>query len=177
MLFLIVFLLVITQRVVELLVAKQNEKWMLEQGAFEVGARHYPFMVMMHIAFFLLLLLEVSVRQAALSPFWQIFLTLFLVAQIGRIWCLCTLGKFWNTKILILPDAPVIRKGPYRFLRHPNYVIVMMELLTLPLLFNAYITAFLFFLLNCWMLSVRIPIEEQALKKATDYATQFSVKL
>lgn len=176
MLFILVFTLVIMQRFVELFVAKRNEKWMLRQGAFEAGARHYPLMVMMHAAYFLSLLLEVSVVDRALSPFWPALLAVFLIAQVTRIWCLTSLGKFWNTKIIILPGANVVKKGPYKFIRHPNYLIVTIELLVLPLLFSAYFTAIIFSLLNVWMLSVRIPTEEKALKKATNYKEKFSLK-
>lgn len=176
MFFTLIISIVIIQRLVELFVAKRNEKWMLRQGAFEAGARHYPLMVMMHITFFLSLPLEVSIVDRSLSPFGPALLTVFLIAQVARVWCLSSLGKFWNTKILILPGADVVQKGPYRFIRHPNYVIVTTELLVLPLLFNAYFTAIVFSLLNLWMLSVRIPVEEKALKKATNYKEKFSLK-
>lgn len=176
MFFTIIITIVILQRLVELIIARRNEKWMLRQGAYEAGARHYPLMVVMHIAFFLSLLLEVSIVNRVLSPLWIVLLTLFLIAQVARIWCLTSLGKFWNTKIIILPGANVVKKGPYQFMRHPNYVIVTTELLVLPLLFSAYFTAIVFSLLNLWMLSVRIPAEEKALKKATNYKERFSLK-
>lgn len=168
--------IVITQRLVELIIARRNEIWMRSQGAFEAGAKHYPLMVLMHVAFFISLLVEVSVFERPLSPFWVALLTLFLIAQVGRIWCLTSLGKFWNTKIIILPDADVVRKGPYLFIRHPNYLIVTTELLVLPLLFSAYFTAITFSLLNIWMLSIRIPAEEKALKEATNYKEEFRLK-
>ena len=174
MLFTIVLTIVIIQRLVELIVAKRNEKWMRSQGAFEAGAVHYPFMVAMHMAFFASLIIEVIVLDQTLSPFWIPLLCIFLLAQVLRLWCLMSLGKFWNTKIIILPGADVIRKGPYKFIRHPNYLIVTTELLILPLLFGAYFTAIVFSLLNLWMLSVRIPAEEKALKEATNYEEQFS---
>ena len=176
MFFIIIITVVIIQRLVELMIARRNEKWMLRQGAYESGARHYPLMVMMHIAFFLSLLLEVSIGNRTLSPFWIALLTLFILAQVVRIWCLASLGRFWNTKIIILPGADVVKKGPYRFIRHPNYLIVTTELLVLPLLFSAYFTAILFSLLNVWMLSVRIPVEEKALKEATNYEEKFPLK-
>jgi len=149
---------------------------MRNQGAFEVGARHYPIMVTMHVMFFVSLLLEVVIVNRPLSPIWGVFLSVFLVAQVARIWCLTSLGKFWNTKIIILPGADVVKKGPYTFIRHPNYVIVTTELLVLPLIFSAYFTAILFTMLNIWMLSVRIPTEEKALKQATNYEEKFSLK-
>jgi len=176
MLFSIVISIVALQRLIELFIARRNEKWMLGQGAFEAGAAHYPIMVSMHIAFFISLLLEVVVLGRTLSPFWMVLLGIFLLVQMARIWCLLSLGKFWNTKIIILPGAAVVRRGPYRWIRHPNYFIVTIELLVLPLLFGAYFTAVLFSLLNVWMLSVRIPAEEKALKDATNYRETFSLE-
>ncbi|MGE7546455.1 MULTISPECIES: isoprenylcysteine carboxyl methyltransferase family protein [Sporosarcina] len=172
-LFLIVFIIVVIQRLVELAVAKRNERWMLGQGAIEVGSAHYKWMVLMHTAFFVSLLVEVLIFNRPLPAFWSILLAIFLLMQVLRVWCLSSLGKFWNTKILILPGANVQKKGPYRWIRHPNYVIVTTELIVLPLLFNAYITAGLFFILNLWMLSVRIPAEERALRELTDYNEVF----
>lgn len=171
----IVLLIVILQRIVELFIAKRNEKWMKGQGAYEAGAQHYPFMVAMHVCFFLSLLIEIYVFNRPLSPIWGLFLLIFLLTQLLRIWCLTSLGKYWNTKIIVLPDAKVVRKGPYKWIRHPNYVIVATELLVLPLLFSAYFTAILFTILNVWMMSVRIPVEEQALKDATNYREEFSL--
>ena len=129
MLFSIVISIVILQRLIELIIAKRNEKWMRSQGAFEAGAAHYPIMVSMHIAFFISLIAEVFLFDRSLSPVWILFLVIFLVAQVARIWCLTSLGKFWNTKIIILPGADVVQKGPYKWVRHPNYVIVATELL------------------------------------------------
>jgi methyltransferase len=173
--FSIVISIVILQRLVELVVAKRNEKWMRGQGAFEAGAAHYPVMVSMHIAFFISLIAEVLLFDKSLSSVWILFLIIFLVTQLARIWCLTSLGKFWNTKIIILPGADVVQKGPYKWIRHPNYVIVATELLVLPLMFSAYFTAIIFSFLNVWMLSVRIPAEEKALKEATNYKEKFSL--
>lgn len=172
-LFLFVFIIVIIQRLVELIVAGRNERWIRSQGAIEVGASHYKWMVLMHTAFFVSLLIEVLIFDRPLSPIWGILLAIFLLMQILRVWCLSSLGKFWNTKILILPGADVQKKGPYRWIRHPNYVIVTTELIVLPLLFSAYITAVVFLLLNIWMLSVRIPAEEKALRELTNYNEVF----
>ena len=176
MFFWIVLSIVIIQRLAELGIAKNNEKRMKAEGAYEVGTRHYPIIVLLHTAFFVSLLVEVVVRQPSLSPIWGILLTIFLLTQVLRVWCLSSLGKFWNTKIIILPGADVVMKGPYRFIRHPNYVIVATEILVLPLLFGAYFTAILFTVLNAWMMSVRIPQEEKALKDATNYKEKFSLE-
>ena len=175
MIFGIVLSIVILQRIIELFIAKRNEQWMKSQGAFEAGASHYPYMVTMHVFFFSTLIIEVLFFYRELSSIWPVFLGIFLAAQILRVWCLASLGKFWNTKIIVLPSAKVVRRGPYKWLRHPNYIIVATELLVLPLLFNAFFTAVVFSLLNIWMMTVRIPAEEKALKEATNYTEEFQL--
>lgn len=109
-LFLFVFIIVVVQRLVELVVANRNEKWIRNRGAIEIGASHYKWMVLMHTAFFISLLVEVLVFDRPLSPVWGILLAIFLLMQVLRVWCLSSLGKFWNTKILILPGANVQKK-------------------------------------------------------------------
>ncbi|MBB4826122.1 methyltransferase [Sporosarcina luteola] len=168
--------IVIIQRLIELVVARRNERWMKNQGAIEAGTSHYRYMVAMHVCFFASLLAEVFYFDLSPPPIWRVWLGIFLVAQVMRVWCLVSLGKYWNTKIIVLPGAHVVRRGPYKWIRHPNYVIVATELLVLPLLFNAYFTAILFTLLNIWMMAVRIPEEEEALKNATNYRDVFSMK-
>ncbi|WP_409288859.1 isoprenylcysteine carboxyl methyltransferase family protein [Peribacillus sp. SCS-37] len=166
--------LVILQRLLELVVAKRNETWMKSRGGEEFGAAHYPWMVGMHASFFAALSLEVFLRNFQLSPQWKLLFVLFLILQAGRIWALRSLGRFWNTKIIVVRGAKVVKKGPYRFLKHPNYVIVALELLVIPLIFNAFWTASLFTLLNILMMKTRIPAEEAALKSLTDYRRVFS---
>lgn len=177
MMFYTILIIVILQRLTEIFIAKRNEKWMLSQGAYEVGASHYPYMVTMHISFFLFLMIEVLTNNSGISPLFPLFFLLFIAVQVLRIWCIRSLGTFWNTKILILPDAQVVRKGPYTFMRHPNYAVVCLEILLLPIMFQAYFTAFCFTLLNVTMLSVRIPIEEKALRDATNYNHVFEKKI
>lgn len=173
MVFTLLFSFILLQRLVELFIAKRNEMWVLEQGGYEVGANHYRYMILLHSSFFAVLLLEVFVLQKTLSPIWMPLFGIFVLTQFLRIYCLLSLGKFWNTKIMILPGANVIRKGPYKWLRHPNYTIVCTEIFIVPLLFQAYGTAIIFTLLNAWMLSVRIPVEERALREATNYEDAF----
>jgi methyltransferase len=91
---------------------------------------------------------------------------LFLLTQIARIWCIWSLGKYWNTKIIVLPGSPLVKKGPYKYVKHPNYIVVGAELFIIPLLFGAYITAVIFPILHILLLRVRIPCEEKALNKA-----------
>ena len=177
MLFTIIIILVIAQRLTEVYIAKRNEKWMLSQGAYEVGSSHYPYMIALHVGFFVFLIIEVLANQMSLSPFFPILVLLFLCVQALRIWCLRSLGQFWNTKIIILPDAEVVKKGPYIYFRHPNYAVVCLEIVLLPLMFQAYFTAFCFTLLNITMLSVRIPLEEKALREKTNYNHVFKKKI
>jgi methyltransferase len=166
-------LLVCVQRISELMIAKRNEKRMLRQGGYEAGARHYPFIVALHTAFFISLIAEVQLLQKTVSPDWPLWLALFLFTQLGRVWTLLSLGSFWNTKIIVLPGTKVVKKGPYRWVRHPNYIIVTMELIVIPFLFQAYYTALVFTLLNALMLTVRIAAEEQALMDATDFKKEY----
>ena len=169
MIFYFILAFVIIQRLVELLIAKRNEKSMLTKGAYEVGASHYKFMILLHASFFVSFLVEVVFFKSIFTPnYW--LLAVFLLLQLLRVWCLMSLGTFWNTRIIILPGAKVVEKGPYKFLRHPNYLVVCLEIAVLPLMFQAYVTAICFTILNLLMLSVRIPIEEKALKEATNYA-------
>ncbi|WP_342526473.1 isoprenylcysteine carboxylmethyltransferase family protein [Chryseomicrobium sp. FSL W7-1435] len=171
--FFIIFGFVIIQRIIELFIAKRNEEWIKSQGGYEVGKRHYPFMVVMHVGFFISLLLEFTLLDRGLTLFLIPLLIVFAITQLIRIWILSSLGRFWNTKIMILPGASVVKKGPFQFMRHPNYTIVALELLVIPLMFNAFITVLVFSLLNLWMLSVRIPIEEAALSEDTNYKEVF----
>lgn len=177
MLFYIIIFLVIAQRLTEVFIAKRNEKWMLSQGAYEVGTSHYPYMIALHSSFFLFLIVEVVTNNSSLSPLFPLFFILFIAVQALRIWCLRSLGPFWNTKIIILPGAEVVKKGPYVYFRHPNYAVVCLEIVLLPLMFQAYFTAFCFTLLNITMLSVRIPIEEKALRETTNYNHVFKKKI
>ncbi|TSB45639.1 isoprenylcysteine carboxyl methyltransferase family protein [Alkalicoccobacillus porphyridii] len=165
--------LVIAQRLAEVVVAKSNERWMKERGAFEAGASHYPVMVALHSCFFVSLLVEVTVESLTWSIWSVLPLVIFLLAQIIRVWALVSLGRYWNTKIIVLPDADPIQRGPYRWIRHPNYLVVVLEILFLPLIFQAYVTAILFSLFNVVMLMVRVKIEEEALDQDGRYQEKF----
>ncbi|MEH7255579.1 isoprenylcysteine carboxyl methyltransferase family protein [Neobacillus niacini] len=164
---------IIIQRLIELMIARKNEKWMKEQGALEFGTNHYPFIVLMHSLFFLVLVFEKIAFSRELSPIWPLLAAVFIFAQLMRVWAISSLGRYWNTKIIVLPNVDVVRKGPYRFIKHPNYLVVSIELLVVPLFYGAYVTACLFTLLNILMLSVRIPAEERALRELTEYEGSF----
>ncbi|MET3727954.1 methyltransferase [Fictibacillus halophilus] len=167
--FLLFWSFLIVQRLAEVRIAKSNEKKLVSKGAVEAGSDHYKWMVSMHVAFFVVFFLEVYVFNAQPPSWWVVPFILFLIAQVIRVWAISSLGEFWNTKIILLPGANVVAKGPYRFMRHPNYTVVSLELLVMPLIFGAYFTAILFTILNIFMLRVRIPAEEKALMELTDY--------
>lgn len=172
--FLVIFLFVLViQRLLELFIAKRNEKWMLAKGAIEYGKEHYKYMVLLHSSFFVAIIMETLLLHKQLNDNWVVLLIIFIIVQLGRIWVISSLGKYWNTKIIVLPNIRVITKGPFKYIKHPNYLIVTIELLVIPLIFNSYITAITFFFLNQLMLFIRIPIEERALKENTDYIKHF----
>jgi methyltransferase len=164
MLYLFVALIVV-QRILELRVARDNLRWALERGGKEYAPEHYPLMVALHTAWFLSILLEGTLRGAQSSSLWWLWLALFVVAQIGRYSVITTLGRYWNTRIVIVPNGQRVTAGLYRFLPHPNYLIVALEIFVAPLVFNAWITALVFTVLNAWLLlGIRIPAEERALE-------------
>ncbi len=164
-LFVALFLIVLLQRGVELSIAKRNERSLKAYGGIEKGQSHYHLIVGLHIAFFVSLLLEVLFIGARPAPWYWIPLGFFLLAQIIRVWALTSLGVFWNTKIIVLPGADIVTKGPYKYVKHPNYLVVAVEILTLPLIFQTYLTAIVFTVLNAVLiLGVRIPEEERALR-------------
>ncbi|MEH7305063.1 isoprenylcysteine carboxyl methyltransferase family protein [Neobacillus drentensis] len=164
---------IVLQRMVELGIAKSNEKWMKHQGAIEFGVSHYRYMVLIHVLFFICLITEKVYWDHGLSHLWPILLSVFLMAQIIRIWVITSLGRYWNTKIIVLKNAKIIQKGPYRFIKHPNYFVVTIELVVVPLLYDLYFTAGVFTILNAIILMIRIPEEEKALKELTEYEGTF----
>lgn len=159
----IVIFFIICQRVIELIIAKSNERWMTERGGIKLGEEHYKWFILLHGLFFLSIILEVLFQTERTQSLNIFLFTIFIVTQLGRIWCIATLGRFWNTKIIVLPRVALIRKGPYKYVKHPNYIIVAVELFVIPLLFGAYITAILFPVFHLLLLRIRIPREEKAL--------------
>lgn len=162
------FLFLLLQRGGELYLAKRNERWMLSKGAFEVGSDHYKYFVILHTLFLFSLFTEVHMKNYQITWWSLVFFLLFILAQGIRLWSIFSLGKFWNTKIIVLPRAKLIKRGPYKFLRHPNYLVVAIEILVIPLMFQAFLTAGIFTCLNAYLLLfIRIPLEERALEEAT----------
>lgn len=159
MYFIIFISFLIIQRLSELYIARGNEKWLLEQGAIQYGQKHYPFIVAMHTLFIVSLIVEYILRGDA--PISWIFLFIFIAILLFKFWALSSLGKYWNTKIYRVPGVYPVKKGPYKFLRHPNYMEVVCEIAIIPLVFHLYYTAVIFTILNAIMLTVRITVENK----------------
>jgi methyltransferase len=156
--FILFICFVVFQRLLELVVAKRNEKWARGQGALEYGQSHYPYIVLLHTCFIISMIAENWVKGGFFNLIWMLT---FLVLIIIKIWTISSLGKYWNTKILRIPGSSPVNKGPYKFLKHPNYIIVVCEIIAIPMVFNLYLTAIMFTVLNAIMLSVRIREEEK----------------
>ncbi|MEU6658870.1 isoprenylcysteine carboxyl methyltransferase family protein [Streptomyces sp. NPDC046821] len=152
------------ERVAELVVARRNERWSTARGARFYGQGHYPAMVALHTALLAGCLCEVWLAgRPFLSALGGPMLAVFATAQALRWWCISTLGPRWNTQVIVVPGLPLVTAGPYRWMRHPNYVAVAAEGVALPLIHTAWVTATLFTLLNAALLTVRIRCENQAL--------------
>ena len=158
-------LLVAAQRLFELRLARRNERRARARGAVERGNGHYPLIVSLHSLWLVSTLVEGLLRGPVFPVYWPAALALFLLVQPLRYWSILSLGESWNTKILVVPGAKPVRSGPYRYLNHPNYVVVVVEILTFPLIFGAWLTALVFTLLNAGVLRVRIGEENRALRE------------
>lgn len=154
------------ERLVELVVARRNLIWSRAQGGVEVGFGHYPFMVALHTALLVGCVAEVWLLDRPFLPWlgWPM-LAILVAAQALRWWCIVTLGPRWNTRVIVIPGAPRIKGGPYRFFSHPNYVAVVAEGIALPLVHSAWITACVFTVLNAALLTARIRTENAALER------------
>ena len=151
-------LFVTAQRLGELVIARRNTRRLLTQGAFEAAPEHYWLIVLLHTAWLGGLWLLAPERQP--DP---ILTVVYGLLQVARFWVLATLGERWTTRIIILPGAAMVRRGPYRFVSHPNYWVVVAEIAVLPAVFGLYVFALIFTLLNAVMLTIRIRAEDQAL--------------
>ncbi|MGQ0740979.1 MAG: isoprenylcysteine carboxyl methyltransferase family protein [Alphaproteobacteria bacterium] len=150
---------VVLQRLLELVYAGRNTKRLLAIGAVEVGRGHYPFIVLLHAAWFVAIILALP---QPITVDWVLF-ALFLALQAARIWIIATLGPYWTTRIITLPNAPLVRKGPYRVMRHPNYAVVAAEFAVFPLVFGEIWVAVFFSIANAALLWWRIQEEDRAL--------------
>lgn len=156
------------ERLAELVVSARHARWSFERGGVESGRGHFPAMVALHTGLLVACVVEVVVADRPFLPWlgWPMLL-LVLASQGLRWWCIATLGERWNTRVIVVPGLPLVRRGPYRWLAHPNYVAVVLEGVALPLVHTAWVTALAFTVLNAWLLlGFRIPAEERALRAA-----------
>ena len=163
--FTVLVALVAVERLAELVVSKRNATWSFQHGGREWGQGHYPFMVVLHSGFLVAMLVEAWARRPDVAPLlaWSM-LAVVIASQVLRWWCIATLGRRWNTRVIVVPGLPPVTSGPYRFLPHPNYVAVVAEGVALPMVHEAWLTALAFTVLNAGLLSVRIRVENAALR-------------
>ncbi|MEY2847796.1 MAG: hypothetical protein RI885_461 [Actinomycetota bacterium] len=155
------------ERVVELVISVRNARWALARGGVEHGQRHFPWMVTLHTGLLVACIAEVWLLDRPFIPWlgWPM-LALALLCQAGRYWVITSLGRQWNTRVIVVPGLGRVRRGPYTYawLRHPNYIIVVVEGIALPLVHTAWLTAVVFTVLNAiLLLRFRIPTEDRAL--------------
>lgn len=161
MVFIIFILFLIFQRLAELYVSSKNEKWLLRNGAIEYGKEHYPFMVAMHTLFIISVIAEYIWRDDTIVSYPLIILFFLLI--VIKVVMISTLGHYWNTKIYKVPGTRPVATGIYKYIKHPNYIIVVCEIVIIPLAFGLYYTAIAFTILNAIMLTVRIRKENEVL--------------
>lgn len=154
----VILALVTIERLFELGLARRNTRRLLGQGAREHGRGHYPLIVAVHLLWLVSLWWLAPPRP--IDGFW---LAIYIVLELARVWVLATLGRRWTTRIIVLDDAPLVKEGPYRFVNHPNYWVVIGEIAVLPLVFGLWQIALVFTLLNAVILTVRIRAENRAL--------------
>jgi methyltransferase len=166
-LYLLLVLAVAAERVAELVVSSRHVSAAKAAGGVERGLGHYPVMVALHTGLLLGAVVEVAVADRPFLPWlgWPM-LVLLVASQALRWWCIATLGPAWSTRVVVVPGARLVRSGPYRFLRHPNYVAVVVEGFALPLVHTAWVTALAFTVLNALLLRVRLRVENEALAAA-----------
>src|SRR4029077_20974146 len=162
------FILVIgAERLVELAVARRNAAWSIAHGGKEFDRGHYPVMVGMHGLLLVACIVEVWTLHRPCIPWlgWPM-VAVVLLSTVVRWWCIAVLGKYWNTRIIVIPGAPLVRRGPYRWMNHPNYAAVTAEVAALPLVHSAWLTAIVFSIANALVLNVRIREEHAAWSSA-----------
>lgn len=157
------------ERLAELVVSSRNAAWSLRRGGVESGQRHYRVMVLLHTGLLVGALAEVWLRRPDAIPVLAGLMLLAVAAsQALRWWCISTLGHRWNTRVIVVPGLPLVTGGPYRWLSHPNYVAVVVEGIALPLVHTAWVTAVVFTVANAALLTVRIRVENAALRAAAE---------
>jgi len=156
---------VVAERVAELAISRRNLVWARSRGGREHAFGHYPLMVALHTGLLVACLIEAAHRPFIPALGWPMIAVVGL-AQTLRWWCIATLGPRWNTRIVVIPGLPLVAGGPYRWLRHPNYVAVVLEVIALPLVHTAWVTAVVFTVANAGLLRIRIAAENAALERA-----------
>lgn len=155
------------ERLTELWLSWRHTRWAKSLGGLEFGQRHFPFMVAAHVGLFMGVLAEAALGHRNFIPaVGGPALGVQVLVHAGRWWCVRSLGAHWNTRVIVVPGLPLIRRGPYRWLRHPNYLVVAIEGVALPLVFSAWVTALLFTAANTAVLTVRLRTENAALRLA-----------
>lgn len=163
-LYAILVLMVACERGIELLVSRRNIRRILARGGVEVGAADYKAMVVLHASFLLACPAEVFLLGRPLLPVWAVCMSALLAGTMAlRYWVVATLGDRWNTRVVYVPGEPPLSGGPYRFLRHPNYLAVTLEIVALPMIHTAWITAIVFSIGNAFVLQARLRTENAAL--------------
>jgi methyltransferase len=161
-------------RLLELRISKRNTAWAFENSGFEVGKEHFKFMTVLHTTFLISCVVEVILLHRPFIPaLGYSMLILAIGTQAIRFYTISVLGKLWNVRVIIIPNQPIIKRGLYKYMRHPNYLAVIVEIVALPMIHTAWITAFSFSILNAWMLTKRIRCEEKALSKHCNYMSNF----
>jgi methyltransferase len=174
--FTVLVALVGLERLAELVVSKRNAAWSMAHGGHETGKGHYPVMVVLHTGLLVGALVEAYVRRPDVRLALAVVTTLLVLASQGlRWWCIATLGRRWNTRVIVVPGLAPVTSGPYRFLSHPNYVAVVVEGVALPLVHAAWVTALVFTVLNAALLTVRLRVENAALATLPAPSTSSSV--
>ena len=165
-LFIAVMSFLIIQRLIELSISSRNVRALIKDGGVEYGREHYKYIVAMHSLFIISIITEYFLRDyyGKMNDISYLFLVFFIFLQGMRVWVITSLGKFWNTRIVRIPGSKLVQKGPYKFLKHPNYAVVSLEIFCLPMIFGLYYTAVIFTILNGLILYVRIKEENNALK-------------
>ncbi|HVW15928.1 MAG TPA: isoprenylcysteine carboxylmethyltransferase family protein [Mucilaginibacter sp.] len=158
--FILFIILLITLRLTELYISSRNEKWLLSNGAIEYGRGHYPFVIALHTSFIISMVAEYYFSGQS-NQINYAFLALLIALLLFKWWILASLGKYWNTRVYRIPGSEPVKRGPYRFIKHPNYVDVVGEIAIIPLVFHLYYTAIIFSILNVFMLTVRIRVENK----------------
>ena len=163
--YVLLILAVAAERLAELAVSRRNLAWARTRGGREYGFGHYPFMVVLHIGLLVACLVEAAHRRFV-PALGASMLVVVVLAQVLRWWCITILGPRWSTRIMVIPRLPLVEAGPYRWMRHPNYVAVVAEGIALPLVHTGWITAACFTVANALLLRVRIASENAALAHA-----------